>query len=298
MKKSSWIHDWNVDPDSPLEWPELKIWDRSCELRGCQATPEWKRLLEEHQLLHPASEMVIVSSPVFKDREALKQEIEAAPPQALVVLDDRPGAATPTEVEVLCKFAPECGRNLAWAGGNRRGLAVANALTAIRSGVGTVLTTFFGIEDQISTDQLLVNLVLLGAIPRDGVELRKLAQEATQLFNFEVLPSYPVIGEDAFRTGTGVHAAAIIKAEKTGDVDLADQIYSGVPAHWFGYEQIIEVGPMAGASNILYWLKKNGYEATEEQVDRILERAKKSTRVLQDDELHEITTQKSDLTNF
>ena len=291
MKKSSWIYDWNVDPDSPLEWPELKIRDRSCELRGCQASDEWKRLLEQHKLVHQLPTVRFISAPAFKDRAALKQEIEAAPPQALVVLDDHPGAATPTEVEVLCKFALQCGRDLAWAGGNRRGLAVANALTAIRSGVGTVLTTFFGIEDQISTDQLLVNLVLLGAIPRDGVELKKLAQEAAHLFDFEVLPSYPVIGEDAFRTGTGVHAAAIIKAEKTGDIDLADQIYSGVPAHWFGYEQIIEVGPMAGASNILHWLKKNGYEATEERLNRILEQAKKSTRVLQDDELHDITRQ-------
>ncbi len=288
MKESSWIHDWNVDPDSPLDWPELKVWDRSCELRGCEPTSRWTQLIARHHLHAPDLEPVFVSSPARKDKDTLRREIEACPAQALVVLDDHPSLATPTEVEAICRFTLSLGRRLAWSGGNRRGLAVANALTAIRSGVGTVLTSFFGIEDQISTDQLLVNLVLLGAIPRHGVELKKLAEEAAALFKFAVLPSYPVIGEDAFRTGTGVHAAAIIKAEKTGNVELADQIYSGVPANWFGYEQIIEVGPMAGASNIVHWLRKNGYEATDERVQRLLEAAKKSTRVLQDAELHAI----------
>lgn len=290
MNKSSWVHDWNVDPDQPMEWPEIRLWDRSCELRGCPPTPLWTSLLEVHGLHPETSARTVIPSVARQDREALRRAIEASPKDHLVVLDDHPSLATPTEVEALCKFALELGRPLAWSGGNQRGLAVANALTAIRSGVGTVMTTFFGIEDQVATDQLLVNLALLGAVARDAVKLRELAEEAARLFDYVVLPSYPVIGEDAFRTGTGVHAAAIIKAEKTGDIELADQIYSGVPANWFGYEQIIEVGPMAGASNVMHWLRRNGYEATEERVGTILERAKKSSRVLEDTELHTIAS--------
>src|SRR2546430_11142091 len=46
--------------------------------------------------------------------------------------------------------------------------------------------------------------------------------------------NYPLAGADAFRTATGVHAAAIIKAQRKGDRWLADRVYSGVPAGEFG----------------------------------------------------------------
>ena len=39
-----------------------------------------------------------------------------------------------------------------------------------------------------------------------------------------------MVGSDAFETGTGVHAAAVIKAFRKGDAWLADRVYSGVPA--------------------------------------------------------------------
>ena len=99
--------------------------------------------------------------------------------------------------------------------------------------------------------------------------------------------NYPVVGEDAFRTGTGVHAAAVIKAYKKNDVLLANSIYSGVPAHHFGMEQIIEVGPMSGKSNVVFWLERHGLVASDELVDRIYQRAKNSDRMLTDPEIME-----------
>jgi 2-isopropylmalate synthase len=94
-----------------------------------------------------------------------------------------------------------------------------------------------------------------------------------------------VVGSDAFRTGTGVHAAAVIKALKKGDVELANLVYSGVPSHWFGIEQQIEVGPMCGRSNIIYWLEKHGKNVEESLVARIFEKAKSSDHVLTDQEI-------------
>jgi 2-isopropylmalate synthase len=97
--------------------------------------------------------------------------------------------------------------------------------------------------------------------------------------------NYPVVGADAFRTGTGVHAAAVIKALKKGDVELANLVYSGVPSHWFGLEQKIEIGPMCGRSNIIYWLEKHGKLAEEAVIARIFEKAKCSDHILTDQEI-------------
>jgi 2-isopropylmalate synthase len=99
--------------------------------------------------------------------------------------------------------------------------------------------------------------------------------------------NYPVVGEDAFRTATGVHAAAIIKAYRKNDIVLANTVYSGVPSHMFGLEQIIDIGPMSGKSNVLFWLERRGIPATEELVERIYQRAKTSDHTLSDAEVGE-----------
>jgi 2-isopropylmalate synthase len=64
-------------------------------------------------------------------------------------------------------------------------------------------------------------------------------------------------------------------------------VYSGVPAHYFGLEQIIDIGPMSGKSNIIFWLERNGITPTEEVVDRIFQKAKQSSATLTRDEIFE-----------
>jgi 2-isopropylmalate synthase len=104
-----------------------------------------------------------------------------------------------------------------------------------------------------------------------------------------VPPSYPVLGDDAFRTGTGVHAAAIIKARRKGHAWLADRIYSGVPAGDFGLAQRIEISPVSGLSNVRYWLDENGFDSADQELcQHIFDAAKRLSRVLRDDELHEM----------
>jgi 2-isopropylmalate synthase len=133
-------------------------------------------------------------------------------------------------------------------------------------------------------------LKLLGIEPWKSQDLTKLKDYCEVVAKATGVPipkNYPVVGEDAFRTGTGVHAAAVIKAYKKNDVLLANSIYSGVPAHHFGMEQIIEVGPMSGKSNVVFWLERHGITATDEVVDRIYQRAKNSDRMLADAEMLE-----------
>jgi 2-isopropylmalate synthase len=97
-----------------------------------------------------------------------------------------------------------------------------------------------------------------------------------------------VFGADAFRTATGVHADAIIKAYKKGDHWLANRVYSGVPADDFGMEQIIEIGPMSGKSNVRFWLEKHEIPMTEELVDEIFKEAKRVKTVLTDGQITDV----------
>jgi 2-isopropylmalate synthase len=139
-------------------------------------------------------------------------------------------------------------------------------------------------------DQMLVNLKLMGIAPWDKQDLTKLKQYCQAVSRATGVPipaNYPVVGEDAFRTATGVHAAAVIKAFKKNDVELANTVYSGVPSHVFGLEQIIDVGPMSGKSNVLFWLARRGIPATDDVVDRVYQRAKSSDHTLSEAEILE-----------
>jgi 2-isopropylmalate synthase len=130
-----------------------------------------------------------------------------------------------------------------------------------------------------------VNLRIWGLIDRDLSPLVEYVTLVSEHCGIAIPPNYPALGADAFRTGTGVHAAAVIKALRKGDRALADAVYSGVPASVVGREQRIEVGPMSGESNVVFWLETNGYEATKERIARVFDRAKRSDRLLTQDEL-------------
>ncbi|MDE3246794.1 MAG: 2-isopropylmalate synthase, partial [Acidobacteriota bacterium] len=134
-------------------------------------------------------------------------------------------------------------------------------------------------------DQLMMNLILMGYWEGDLTDLPALGDRVAELCDFEIPANYPVLGRDAFRTGTGVHAAAIVKALNRGDAQLADAVYSAVPASLVGRRQEIEIGPMAGHSNVVYWLEMNGHDVNDDRVGRILDRAKRSNRILTDAEL-------------
>jgi len=180
-----------------------------------------------------------------------------------------------------------------WHGHCDRGLAIANSIAALMAGASCVHACALGIGERVGNtqmDQMLVNLKLMGIAPWDKQDLTKLKQYCQAVSRTTGVPipaNYPVVGEDAFRTATGVHAAAVIKAFKKNDVELANTVYSGVPSHVFGLEQIIDVGPMSGKSNVLFWLERRGIPATDNVVDRIYQRAKSSDHTLTETEILE-----------
>ncbi|MFN2491709.1 MAG: LeuA family protein [Pyrinomonadaceae bacterium] len=177
---------------------------------------------------------------------------------------------------------------LDWHGHQDRGLGVINSIAAIQGGADQVHGSALGMGERVGNtplDQLLVNLKLMGWIQNDLSLLGRYCEAASEACGWAIPYNYPVFGRDAFRTATGVHAAAVIKSYKKGDRELADMVYSGVPAGLFGLEQVVEIGPMSGKSNVIYWLEKRGIEASAERVTRIYEHAKRATGVLTDDEI-------------
>jgi 2-isopropylmalate synthase len=137
-------------------------------------------------------------------------------------------------------------------------------------------------------DQMLVNLKLMGIKPwdeRDLTNLKRYCEAVSAATGVPIPANYPVVGEDAFRTATGVHAAAVIKAYKKKDIELANSVYSGVPSHYFGLEQIIDIGPMSGKSNVLFWLERRGFPTNDDLVERIFRLAKSSDHTLSEAEI-------------
>ena len=209
-----------------------------------------------------------------------------------ICASDTVGHATPEGVRNLLTFLRTeviRGREVAldYHGHNDRGLGTINALAATAV-ADRVHGSALGIGERVgntSMDQLLVNMRLWGLIERDLSPLVEYVTLVSQQCGIAIPPNYPALGADAFRTGTGVHAAAVIKALRKGDRGLADAVYSGVPASVLGLEQRIEVGPMSGESNVIFWLESNGFEAKKDRVARVLERAKRSDRLLTQDEL-------------
>jgi len=207
---------------------------------------------------------------------------------------DTVGHATPPGARAIVRFAKAIvaasGTDVGidWHGHNDRDMGTINALAALEAGASRVHGTILGIGERVGNtpmDLLMVNLVLMGWIERDLTRLNDLVHAVSEATGEAIPDNYPVFGRDAFRTATGVHAAAVVKAFHKGDAEVADTVYSGVPARLVGRAQQIEVGPMSGKSNVVFWLECHGLAADEELVDRIFRRAKASITVLTEQEI-------------
>jgi len=177
-----------------------------------------------------------------------------------------------------------------WHGHQDRGLGVANNIAAVEAGADVIHGTALGVGERAGNaplDQTLVNLKLMGVIDNDLTLLDTYMQKANEYIEVPLPRNYPVFGNDAFETGTGVHASAVIKAMRKGDHWLADRVYSGVPAGDFGLKQVIRIGHMSGRSNIIWWLEQNGIEANDDLVAHLFEVAKSQKRNMLESEIHE-----------
>ncbi len=211
-----------------------------------------------------------------------------------ICICDTCGHATPDGVHALIGFVKDLVAELGadvgidWHGHRDRGMGLINAVAAVQAGATRIHGTALGVGERAGNtemDLLLVNLKLMGIVDNDLSALAEYCELAAEACDVPIPHNYSVFGQDAFETGTGVHAAAVIKAYKKGDAWLADRVYSGVPAGMFGLEQVIKVGPMSGKSNVAWVLEKHGIEPTDDRVQSVLDLAKKTPRLLTDEEV-------------
>lgn len=207
---------------------------------------------------------------------------------------DTVGHATPAGTAAVVGFVYRLVRQLGatvgldWHGHRDRGFDIANSIAAVEAGATRIHGAILGIGERVGNtplDLLLVNLVLMGYRTQDLTHLQDYVALVSKACGVVIPPNYPVFGHDAFRTATGVHASAVIKAIKKGVPEIADTVYSAVPSHLVGREQEIEVGPMSGRSNVVFWLEHRGLPSDEETVERVYQLAKASTTVLTEDEI-------------
>ena len=237
---------------------------------------------------HDVPVMFVTEDTTRADPEALRQLYLTAIEHGAerICLCDTAGHATPEGTARLVHFVRELvgpGIDIDWHGHNDLGLALVNALVAFEAGADRLHATALGVGERTgntSMELLLTNLQRLGYIQRDLTWLLPYCRMVAKACNIPVLANHPVVGQDAFRTASGVHAAAIYKAQQKGDDWVADRVYSAVPAALLGRYQKIEIGPMSGVSNVRYQLAEYGLEASDEMIQRILEVAKQSDRVM------------------
>jgi len=211
-----------------------------------------------------------------------------------ICIADTVGHATPTGaaavVKFVCQVIRESGADVGidWHGHRDRDMAIVNSIAALDAGATRLHGAALGIGERVGNtpmDLLLVNLVLMDYITRDLRTLNEYCQVVSEACGVPIPDNYPVIGRDAFRTATGVHAAAVVKAWRKRDRELMDSVYSAIPASLVGREQQIDIGPMSGRSNVTYWLEKRGITPTDQIVERVLQRAKASAKVLTEEEI-------------
>lgn len=217
-----------------------------------------------------------------------------------ICLADTVGHATPDGVRSLIDFVKKQivkkqDVKIDWHGHRDRGMGLANCLAAIEAGADRIHATALGVGERVGNaemDLLIVNLKLLGAYGGDMSKLAEYCRTVADAVGIPIPINYPVMGTDAFRTGTGVHAAAIIKAKKKGHDWLADRVYSSVPAAELGLEQRIDISPVSGLSNVKYWLSTHGFDPDNEAACKILfDAAKRTDRVLSDAECRRLLDQ-------
>src|ERR1700687_2005563 len=252
---------------------------------------------------HNLPSMYVTEDTVRTDPETVKRLYSTAIRSGAraIVLCDTVGHATPEGAYNLVKFAIDevvkpSGEKIRvdWHGHNDRGLAIANSLAAVAAGADQVHAAANSLGERVGNtamELMLVNLRLMGLISQDLSRLKEYCEKVAKATHTTIPPNYPVVGHDAFRTATGVHAAALIKAFRKNDLELANAVYSGVPAHLFGLDQVIEIGPMSGKSNVLFWLEKHRIPADDATVTRIFDAAKQSPRVLSEAEVLALCTE-------
>jgi len=212
-----------------------------------------------------------------------------------ICIADTAGHATPTGAANIVRFAAgvieEIGEpvGIDWHGHRDRGFDLANCFAAWSAGAERCHGTALGVGERAGNtpiEQLLVNLRLEALSERSLRRLCSYVEFAAQALNVPVPAHSPIVGADAFRTATGVHASAMVKAAEKGDA-IDERIYSSVRASLVGRRTVIDIGPMSGEANVRYYLSQRGLSFDRATIERVLAIAKQRNEVLSELDVQE-----------
>lgn len=219
-----------------------------------------------------------------------------------VCIADTSGAASPISTEKIIRFFRDevlksfNDVDIDWHGHNDRGLSVINSLVALSAGAQRVHGTAIGIGERAGNtplEQMLINLKMARDPKRQDLgAISELATFAAEIFNVPVPPNYPGLGEKVYRTASGIHAAAELKAGQLGLKGTTP--YSAVSPEWVNRETDVVVGPLSGSHNVRFVAERLGIPATNEFIARALDVAKSANRILTDQDIKNIANSLTD----
>jgi methanogen homocitrate synthase len=171
---------------------------------------------------------------------------------------------------------------------NDFGLAVANTLVAVVAGVEVVHTSVNGIGERCGNaalEEVALGLKLLYGLDvklkfEKFYELSRIVEERSGV---KVSVNKPIVGINAFRFEAGLVVDGIIKYPLTLEPILPELV---------GQKHSVLLGKKSGKASIQFKLKELGITATDEEINKILEKVKREgeekKRPLTDDEFKNI----------
>lgn len=152
------------------------------------------------------------------------------------------------------------------------GLAVANALAAVRAGCIQVQGTVNGFGERVGNCNLCTVVpdlqLKLGLRCVEDAQLRRfteLSRFVSETANVAHNPRQPFVGASAFAHKGGIHVAAIMKVEHS---------YQHIDPALVGNEKRVLVSELSGRGNLIYKAQEYGVDASKEEVQQVLAQVK------------------------
>ncbi|MCX7706423.1 MAG: citramalate synthase [Anaerolineae bacterium] len=152
------------------------------------------------------------------------------------------------------------------------GLAVANALAAVRAGCTQVQGTVNGIGERVGNCNLCTVIpdlqLKLGLRCLEDAQLRRLTELSrfvSETANMPHNPRQPFVGASAFAHKGGIHVAAILKVE---------QSYQHIDPTLVGNQKRVLVSELSGRGNLIYKAQEYGVDASKEEAQQVLAQVK------------------------
>lgn len=198
-----------------------------------------------------------------------------------LVLCDTNGGTMPWEVEEIVRYTmdalaedpskignPKSEIKFGIHTHNDAGLAVANALAAVRAGCSQVQGVVNGYGERVGNCNLIDTIANLKLKLNDDCvnqnqlrSLTELSHYVSEMANLAPNIRAPYVGQAAFAHKGGIHVAAILKLEES---------YQHIDPTLVGNQKRVLVSELSGRGNIAYKAQQFGLDPSKDEVKKVL----------------------------